>query len=214
MEKEDYKVIVDGKEKTVDSNEMELQANNIFLKSSNKEMNIGYKFLNTTSLNLKKETRSGTWKDINESQSNKSVENTFLKIVQPHDMVRNSYAYVLYPNRDEKEFAEEVSREEITVIENSETNQVIYDKLNNTYGVVKYDDSELKLEDNLILKEKGIYTIQKELNKLKIAFFNPTNIDAQLNELKVSQYALKQVIEPSVEDRVRYLTYELKIVKN
>ena len=214
MEKEDYKVIVDGKEKTVDSNEMELQANNIFLKSSNKEMNIGYKFLNTTSLNVKKETRSGTWKDINESQSNKSVENTFLKIVQPHDMVRNSYAYVLYPNRDEKEFAEEVSREEITVIENSETNQVIYDKLNNTYGVVKYDDSELKLEDNLILKEKGIYTIQKELNKLKIAFFNPTNIDAQLNELKVSQYALKQVIEPSVEDRVRYLTYELKIVKN
>ena len=214
MEKEDYKVIVDGKEKTVDSNEMELQANNIFLKSSNKEMNIGYKFLNITSLNLKKETRIGTWKDINESQSNKSVENTFLKIVQPHDMVRNSYAYVLYPNRDEKEFAEEVSREEITVIENSETNQVIYDKLNNTYGVVKYDDSELKLEDNLILKEKGIYTIQKELNKLKIAFFNPTNIDAQLNELKVSQYALKQVIEPSVEDRVRYLTYELKIVKN
>lgn len=214
MEKEDYKVIVDGKEKTVDSNEMELQVNNIFLKSSNKEMNIGYKFLNTTSLNLKKETRSGTWKDINESQSNESVENTFLTIVQPHDMVRNSYAYVLYPNRDEKEFAEEVSREEITVIENSETNQVIYDKLNNTYGVVKYDDSELKLEDNLILKEKGIYTIQKELNKLKIAFFNPTNIDAQLNELKVSQYALKQVIEPSVEDRVRYLTYELKIVKN
>ena len=214
MEKEDYKVIVDGKEKTVDSNEMELQVNNIFLKSSNKEMNIGYKFLNTTSLNLKKETRSGTWKDINESQSNESVENTFLTIVQPHDMVRNNYAYVLYPNRDEKEFAEEVSREEITVIENSETNQVIYDKLNNTYGVVKYDDSELKLEDNLILKEKGIYTIQKELNKLKIAFFNPTNIDAQLNELKVSQYALKQVIEPSVEDRVRYLTYELKIVKN
>ena len=213
MEKEDYKVIVDGKEKTVDSNEMELQANNIFLKSSNKEMNIGYKFLNTTSLNLKKETRSGSWKEINETQSNEKVENTFLTIVQPHDMLRNSYAYVLYPNRDEKEFAEEVSREEITVIENSETNQVIYDKLNNTYGVVKYDDSELKLENNLILKEKGIYTIQKELNKLKIAFFNPTNIDAQLNELKVSQYVLKQVIEPSVEDRVRYLTYELKIRK-
>ena len=214
MGKEDYKVIVDGKEKTVDSNEMELQANNIFLKSSNKEMNIGYKFLNTTSLNLKKETRSGTWKDINESQSNEKVENTFLTIVQPHDMVRNSYSYVLYPNRDEKEFAEEVSREEITVIENSENNQVVYDKSNNIYGVVKYDDSELKLEDDLILKEKGIYTIQKELNKLKIAFFNPTNIDAQLNELKVSRYVLKQVIEPSVEDRVRYLTYELKIVKN
>lgn len=213
MEKEDYKVIVDGKEKTVDSNEMELQANNIFLKSSNKEMNIGYKFLNTTSLNLKKETRSGTWKDINETQSNENVENTFLTIVQPHDMVRNSYAYVLYPNRDDKEFESEVNKEDITVIENSENSQVVYDKSNNIYGVVKYDDSELKLEDDLVLKEKGIYTIQKESNKIKVAFLNPTNSNAQLNELKVNRYVLKQVIEPSVEDRVRYLTYELKIVE-
>ena len=213
MEKEDYKVIVDGKEKTVDSNEMELQANNIFLKSSNKEMNIGYKFLKTTSLNVKKETRSGTWKDINESQSNESVENTFLTIVQPHDMVRNSYAYLLYPNRDDKEFESEVNKEDITIIENSENNQVVYDKSNNIYGVVKYDDSELQLEDNLVLKEKGIYTIQKELNKIKVAFLDPTNSNAQLNELKVNRYVLKQVIEPSVEDRVRYLIYELKIVE-
>ena len=213
MEKEDYKVIVDGKEKTVDSNEMELQANNIFLKSSNKEMNIGYKFLNTTSLNLKKEIRSGTWKDINETQSNENVENTFLTIVQPHDMVRNSYAYLLYPNRDDKEFESEVNKEDITIIENSENNQVVYDKSNNIYGVVKYDDSELQLEDNLVLKEKGIYTIQKELNKIKVAFLDPTNSNAQLNELKVNRYVLKQVIEPSVEDRVRYLIYELKIVE-
>lgn len=214
MDQEDYKVIVDGKEKAVDSTEIEIQANNIFLKSSNKEMNIGYKFLNTTSLNVKKETRSGTWKDINESQSNESVENTFLTIVQPHDMVRNSYAYVLYPNRNDKEFESEVNKEDITVIENSENNQVVYDKSNNIYGVVKYDDSELKLEDNLVLKEKGIYTIQKELNKIKVAFLDPTNSNAHLNELKVNPYVLKQVIEPSAEDRVRYLTYELKIVKN
>ena len=68
----------------------------------------------------------------------------------------------------------------------------------------------LKLEENLVLKEKGIYTIQKELNKIKLAFFNPTNSNAQLNELKVNRYVLKQVIEPSVEDRVRYLIYESK----
>ena len=90
-------------------------------------------------------------------------------------MVRNNYAYVLYPNRDEKEFAEEVSRKDIVVIENSENNQVVFDKTNKIYGVVKYDDTDLILEDNLVLKEKGIYTIQKELNKIKVAFFNPTN---------------------------------------
>ena len=213
MNQEDYKVIVDGKEKTIDSNKTELQANEIFLESSNKEMNIGYQFLQPTFLDLKKETRRGSWKEINETQSNEKVENTFLTIVQPHDMVRNSYAYVLYPNRDEREFAEEVSRKEIVVIENSENNQVVFDKTNKIYGVVKYDDTDLILEDNLILKEKGIYTIQKELNKIKVAFFNPTNSNAPLNELKFNQYVLKQEIEPSLKDRVRYLTYELKIVK-
>lgn len=214
MDQDDYKVIVDGKEKTVDSTEMELQVNNIFLKSSNKEMNIGYKFINTTSLNVKKETRRGAWKDINKTQSDESVENTFLTIEQPHDMLRNSYAYILYPNRNDKEFAEEVTKEDIVVIENSENNQVVYDKSNNIYGVVKYDDSELKLEDDLVLKEKGIYTIKKELNKIKVAFFNPANINAQLNELKVNRYVLKQVIEPSVEDRVRYLIYESTVESN
>ena len=213
MNQEDYKVIVDGKEKTIDSNKTELQANEIFLESSNKEMNIGYQFLQPTFLDLKKETRRGSRKEINETQSNEKVENTFLTIVQPHDMVRNSYAYVLYPNRDEREFAEEVSRKEIVVIENSENNQVVFDKTNKIYGVVKYDDTDLILEDNLILKEKGIYTIQKELNKIKVAFFNPTNSNAPLNELKFNQYVLKQEIEPSLKDRVRYLTYELKIVK-
>lgn len=214
MNQEDYKVIVDGKEKTIDSNEMELQANEIFLESSNKEMNIGYQFLQPTFLDLKKETRRGSWKEINETQSNEKVENTFLTILQPHDMVRNNYAYVLYPNRDEKEFAEEVSRKDIVVIENSENNQVVFDKTNKIYGIVKYDDTDLILEDNLVLKEKGIYTIQKELNKIKVAFFNPTNSNAPLNKLKFNQYVLKQEIEPSSKDRVRYMTYELKIVKN
>ena len=214
MNQEDYKVIVDGKEKTIDSNEMELQANEIFLESSNKEMNIGYQFLQPTFLDLKKETRGGSWKEINETQSNEKIENTFLTILQPHDMVRNNYAYVLYPNRDEKEFAEEVSRKDIVVIENSENNQVVFDKTNKIYGVVKYDDTDLILEDNLVLKEKGIYTIQKELNKIKVAFFNPTNSNAPLNKLKFNQYVLKQEIEPSSKDRVRYMTYELKIIKN
>ena len=214
MNQEDYKVIVDGKEKTIDSNEMELQANEIFLESSNKEMNIGYQFLQPTFLDLKKETRRGSWKEINETQSNEKVENTFLTILQPHDMVRNNYAYVLYPNRDEKEFAEEVSRKDIVVIENSENNQVVFDKTNKIYGVVKYDDTDLILEDNLVLKEKGIYTIQKELNKIKVAFFNPTNSNAPFSKLKFNQYVLKQEIEPSSKDRVRYMTYELKIVKN
>ena len=55
------------------------------------------------------------------------------------------------------EFSREVASDDIKVIENSETNQVIYDKKNKIYGVVKYDDSELKLEDGLVPKKRTLH---------------------------------------------------------
>ena len=206
---EDYKVLVNGAETTVGSTDSAAQVDTILLKSTNKEMNIGYKFLQPTTVNLKKEDRSGTWKDINEGQSDEVVQNTFLSIVQPHDDANNTYAYVLYPNRDENEFSREVASDDIKVIENSETNQVIYDKKNKIYGVVKYDDSELKLEDGLVLKEKGIYTIRKDSEKIEVAFLNPDNRSSGIQELKADKYTINNTTEPTVENSVRYYTYVL-----
>ena len=206
---EDYKVLVNGTETTIGDKDSPAQANTILLKSSNKDMNIGYKFLQPTTVNLKKGDRTGTWKDINEGQSAEAVQNTFLSIVQPHDDANSTYAYVLYPNREENEFAKEVASDEIEVIENSETNQVVYDKVNKIYGVVKYNDSELKLEDGLILKEKGIYTIRKDTDKIEVAFLNPDDRSSGIQELKADKYTLNNTTEPTVENSVRYYTYVL-----
>ena len=206
---EEYKVLVNGTETTIGDKDSPAQVNTILLKSSNKDMNIGYKFLQPTTVNLKKEDRTGTWKDINEGQSAEAVQNTFLSIVQPHDDANSTYAYVLYPNRDENEFAKEVASDDIEVIENSETNQVIYDKINKIYGVVKYDDSELKLEDGLILKEKGIYTIRKDTDKIEVAFLNPDDRSSGIQELQADKYTLNNTTEPTVENSVRYYTYVL-----
>ena len=204
---EDYKVLVNGTETTIGDKDSSAQVNTILLKSSNKDMNIGYKFLQPTTVNLKKEDRTGTWKDINEGQSAEAVQNTFLSIVQPHDDANSTYAYVLYPNREENEFAKEVASDEIEVIENSETNQVVYDKVNKIYGVVKYNDSELKLEDGLILKEKGIYTIRKDTDKIEVAFLNPDDRSNGIQEMQVDKYTLNNTTEPTVENSVRYYTY-------
>ena len=206
---EDYKVLVNGTETTIGDKDSSAQVNTILLKSSNKDMNIGYKFLQPTTVNLKKEDRTGTWKDINEGQSAEAVQNTFLSIVQPHDDANSTYAYVLYPNREENEFAKEVASDEIEVIENSETNQVVYDKVNKIYGVVKYNDSELKLEDGLILKEKGIYTIRKDTDKIEVAFLNPDDRSNGIQEMQVDKYTLNNTTEPTVENSVRYYTYVL-----
>ena len=187
-----------------------MQVKDLLLKSKNTQMNIGYKFLEPTTVNVKKENRKGTWKDINEGQSDEEVENSFISIVQPHDATNNKYAYVLYPNRSAKEFEEEKNNDDIQVVENSEKTQAVFDKTNQIYGVVKYDDSELTLEDGLVLKEKGIYTIKKEGNKLDIAFLNPEDPSAGLPALNTDKYELQNSTEPTVENKIRYYSYLVK----
>ena len=74
---------------------------------------------------------------------------------------------------------------------------------------MKYDDSELKLEDGLILKEKGIYTIRKDTDKIEVAFLNPDDRSSGIQELKADKYTLNNTTEPTVENSVRYYTYLL-----
>ena len=68
----------------------------------------------------------------------------------------------------------------------------------------------MTLEDGLVLKEKGIYTIKKEGNKLDIAFLNPEDPSAGLPELNTDQYELQNSTEPTVENKIRYYTYLVK----
>ena len=68
----------------------------------------------------------------------------------------------------------------------------------------------MTLEDGLVLKEKGIYTIKKEGNKLDIAFLNPEDPSVGLSALNTGKYELKNSTEPTVENKIRYYTYLVK----
>ena len=68
----------------------------------------------------------------------------------------------------------------------------------------------MTLEDGLVLKEKGIYTIKKEGNKLDIAFLNPEDPSAGLPALNTDKYELQNSTEPTVENKIRYYTYLVK----
>ena len=60
------------------------------------------------------------------------------------------------------------------------------------------------------MKEKGIYTIKKEGNKLDIAFLNPEDPSAGLPALSTDKYELQNSTEPTVENKIRYYTYLVK----
>ena len=87
--------------------------------------------------------------------------------------------------------------------------QPVINKLEELGISVKYDDSELKLEDGLILKEKGIYTIKKGTDKIEVAFLNPDDRSSGVQELKADKYTLNNTTEATVENSVRYYTYVL-----
>ena len=61
----------------------------------------------------------------------------------------------------------------------------------------------------MILKEKGIYTIRKDTDKIEVAFLNPDDRSSGIQELKADKYTLNNATEPTVENSVRYYTYVL-----
>ena len=63
----------------------------------------------------------------------------------------------------------------------------------------------MTLEDGLI-ERKGIYTIKKEGNKLDIAFLNPEDPSEGLPALSTDKYELQNSTEPTVENKIRYIT--------
>lgn len=80
-----YKVYVNDKEASLTEQEKDYpETQSVFLESSDSKKNIGYFFFKKSSISMSKTVQKGSWKDINEGQSDKEVENEFLTISQAH----------------------------------------------------------------------------------------------------------------------------------
>ena len=194
-----YKVYVNDKEASLTEQEKDYpETQSVFLESSDSKKNIGYFFFKKSSISMSKAVQKGSWKDINEGQSDKEVENEFLTISQAHKQNGDSYGYMLIPNVDRATFNQMAKELESSLIDNNETLQSVYDAKQGVWGIVKYDDSVSTISNQFQVLKRGVYTIRKEGDNYKVAYYNPETQESAPDQEVFKK--LEQAAQPQTQD--------------
>ncbi|CIV90256.1 hyaluronidase [Streptococcus pneumoniae] len=194
-----YKVYVNDKEASLTEQEKDYpETQSVFLESSDSKKNIGYFFFKKSSISMSKALQKGAWKDINEGQSDKEVENEFLTISQAHKQNGDSYGYMLIPNVDRATFNQMIKELESSLIDNNETLQSVYDAKQGVWGIVKYDDSVSTISNQFQVLKRGVYIIRKEGDEYKIAYYNPETQESAPDQEVFKK--LEQAAQPQVQN--------------
>ncbi|HCG2310315.1 TPA: polysaccharide lyase 8 family protein [Staphylococcus aureus] len=174
-----YTLYTDDKQTTASDNQ---ETNSVFLESSDNKKNIGYHFLDKPIITTKKETHTGNWKDINNSQSTTQKNDDYYEVTQTHNTSENKYAYVLYPGLSKNDFKSKNNN--VSIVKQDEDFHVIKDN-DGVFAGVNYSDSTKSFDINgtiVELKEKGMFVIKKKDDKTyECSFYNPTSTNSTSN---------------------------------
>lgn len=135
------------------------------------KQSIGYVFLNELDTHAQTEERTGKWSDINYGQSSDTVQNHFVTLWHDQPKESSHYAYVMVPNKSMEEVEQKANT--ISLVHQDKDLQVIYDAEEKAWGVVKYQDGDYQLNDDLKLTKAGLYTIQKVDGGYTVSYYQP-----------------------------------------
>lgn len=180
-----YTLYTDDKQTTNSDNQ---ETNSVFLESTDTKKNIGYHFLNKSKINVKKESHTGKWSEINKSQKTEDKKDEYYEVTQKHSNSDNKYGYVLYPSLSKDVFKSKASQ--VTVVKQDDDFHVVKDN-ESVWAGVNYSDSAKTFEINgtkVEVKAKGMFILKKKDDKTyECGFYNPesTNTASDI-ESKIS----------------------------
>ncbi|VTS12701.1 polysaccharide lyase 8 family protein [Streptococcus pseudoporcinus] len=174
----------------------------ILLENDNPELNIGYLFMEATELLLKDSYQTGSWYAINQNKttSTEIKSNRFITIKQSHNSTNNTYAYMMLPKANLDILNKLIHNRQVSVIENTDKLQVVYEKNTNTWAIIKYSNDSYTLNDQLHLTKAGLYMVQKNGIHYHIVSYNPLAQEKDTQTLKVKPNDFKAIsIKPIKE---------------
>lgn len=187
-----YTLYTDDKQTTnsdnQETNSDNQETNSVFLESTDTKKNIGYHFLNKSKINVKKESHTGKWSEINKSQKTEDKKDEYYEVTQKHSNSDNKYGYVLYPSLSKDVFKSKASQ--VTVVKQDDDFHVVKDN-ESVWAGVNYSDSAKTFEINgtkVEVKAKGMFILKKKDDKTyECSFYNPesTNTASDI-ESKIS----------------------------
>lgn len=203
----DGKIILNGKEikeDTVIENPQNISLN---FNENYKGENIGYKVVYAPQLNLKKETRTGSWKEIGGTLSEEISKDYFtVYINHGKNPKKSGFAYIILPMYTQEEVDNyDVSRFEIVKLDKEA--HIIKDKKSGVTGINFWKDSPTK---ELGIKAYSTLSVLLKENDefLELWVSDPTQLANYKSVLEVD--GKYEVIESSTEN-IQAITSEEKI---
>lgn len=203
----DGKIILDGKEikeDTVIENPQNISLN---FNENYKGENIGYKVVYAPQLNLKKETRTGSWKNIGGTSTEEITKDYFtVYINHGKNPKKSGFAYIILPMYTQEEVdSYDVSRFEIVKLDKEA--HIIKDKKSGVTGINFWKDSPTK---ELGIKAYSTLSVLLKENDefLELWISDPTQLANYKSVLEVD--GKYEVIESSTKN-IQATTSEEKI---
>ena len=203
----DGKIILNGKEikeDTVIENPQNISLN---FNENYKGENIGYKIVYAPQLNLKKETRTGSWKNIGGTSTEEITKDYFTAYINHGKNPKKSgFAYIILPMYTQEEVDNyDVSRFEIVKLDKEA--HIIKDKKSGVTGINFWKDSPTK---ELGIKAYSTLSVLLKENDefLELWVSDPTQLANYKSVLEVD--GKYEVIESSTEN-IQATTSEEKI---
>ncbi len=185
------RLLVDGIEIVPENGKEEVQAQWAWLSSNKDGSAIGYYFPQKTQLDVKRETRTGKWSDINSSNypgkpdvnsPENTVSNDFISIAVEHDAKPGdeNYSYVLLPGKTQQQMQAYAAENSIRILSNTNQLQAAADVKTGVYGANFWKEGSVELDNGKVIaaQQPASVTMAEENGVMTIGISDPTQKNA------------------------------------
>ena len=146
-----------------------------FLQGNVQGADIGYYFPEEKTLTVKKEQRTGAWKDINYTGPSNPITRSYATMWFDHGVnpANDTYSYVLLPGLNQEQTSQYAAKPEIIILRNDSAVQAVHDVKENIIGANFWLD-EKQTAGPLTVYQKASITMQEKDGVLELAVSDPT----------------------------------------
>lgn len=177
INKNNDKIYINGKDlsESIDNESKIDNAKWAYLEGEDVNSSIGYYFPKGSSINVKRDTRTGSWKEINNGQPATSITNTFFTMWKDHgsNPTNDTYEYVLLPNLSKKDTEKYAKSSQVEVVANNGDVQAVKENTKGIFAANFWNDKEVKV-NGLKVNGKASVIMQKKNGILDISVSDPT----------------------------------------
>ncbi|MWV42662.1 DNRLRE domain-containing protein [Paenibacillus sp. HJL G12] len=180
---------------------------------------MGYYFPDSTSVAGLRETRTGSWHDVNSGESSTSYSRNYLSLAINHGNNPSgaSYAYVTLPNRDASAVSAYASQPDIQILENSASAHAVKEKTLNAVGVNFWNDGTKTVsvdgQNFITSNKKASMTTIETPSDISIGVSDPTQSNTGTIEVEINRQASQPLmLDPGIT--VNQLSPTIKLTIN